>query len=366
MPDLDGSSSLWLFFLAGLSVGGLSCLAVQGGLLVAAVAQQAVGRQGERPPALALALPAMQFLAAKTVAYVALGAVLGWVGQVFSPRFQGFVLVAVGVLMALLVLQMFDVHPALRRLSPRPPKAIQRFIGQRARAGGAWSPAVLGGLTVLIPCSVTLAVELLAARTQSPVRGALVLGAFTLGTVPLFLALAMGGAWLGRSSHRVFKPVAATVVLAIALLSVQSGLRLLGWRGDLAGLGGSSMGASSPVAPLSSPAGAVEPHTVGAAPLDPAVTASAPSAAHQEARIDVTTTYQPQRLQVRAGIPTSLKLVSNGAKGCIRAFTVPAYNILAMLPETGETVVELPAAEPGEIAFSCSMGMYYGSIEVTP
>jgi len=384
MPDLDGSSSLWLFFLAGLSVGGLSCIAVQGGLLVAAVAQQAVGRQGDRqgdrqedrPPALVLALPAVQFLTAKTVAYVALGAVLGWVGQVFSPRFQGFVLVAVGVLMALLVLQMFDVHPALRRLAPRPPKAVQRFIGQRARAGGAWSPAVLGGLTVLIPCSVTLAVELLAARTQSPVRGALVLGAFTLGTAPLFLALALGGAWLGRASHRVFKPLAAVVVLAIAFLSVQSGLRLLGWRGTLAGSGGARIDVAGTAVPLAVPETSGDTAAVGttvvdkpageAPAVDTAAAASAPSAAHQEARIDVTTTYQPQRLQVRAGIPTSLKLVSNGAKGCIRAFTVPAYNILAMLPETGETVVELPAAEPGEIAFSCSMGMYYGSIEVTP
>ncbi len=361
MPDLDGSSSLWLFFLAGLSVGGLSCLAVQGGLLVAAVAQQAVGRQVERPPALALALPAMQFLVAKTVAYVALGAVLGWVGQVFSPRFQGFVLVAVGVLMALLVLQMFDVHPALRRLSPRPPKAVQRFIGQQARAGGAWSPAVLGGLTVLIPCSVTLAVELLAARTQSPVRGALVLGAFTLGTVPLFLALALGGAWFGRSSRRLFEPVAAAVILAIAMLSVRSGARLLGWRMGTLGPAGANVAAPAAAPPLPD-AIATSPASIGLSPS----AANPATAGHQEARIDVTTSYQPQRLQVRAGIPTSLKLVSNGAKGCIRAFTVPAYNILAMLPETGETVVELPAAEPGEIAFSCSMGMYYGSIEVTP
>lgn len=350
MPDLDGASSLWLYFLAGLSVGGLSCVAVQGGLLAAAVAGQAARWQGERPPSRALAIPALQFLAAKTLAYAALGAVLGRVGQVFSPRFQGWVLVGVGVLMLLLVLQLFDVHPALRRLSPRPPQAVRRFIGARARAGGAAGPAILGALTVLIPCSVTLAVELLAARTQSPLRGAQIMTAFTLGTAPLFLALAVGGAWLGRARYRVFKPAAAVVVVAIAALSVRSGLRLLGWRGELA-IGGRPDGAASLA---STPAGA-------------ASSPAPPAAARQEARIDVTTTaYRPARLVVKAGIPTTLKLVSSGAKGCIRAFTVPAYNIVAMLPETGETAVELPPAPPGQIDFSCSMGMYYGVIEVQP
>lgn len=350
MPDLDGASSLWLYFLAGLSVGGLSCVAVQGGLLAAAVAGQAARWQGERPPAHVLAVPALQFLAAKTLAYAALGAVLGRVGQVFSPRFQGWVLVGVGVLMVLLVLQLFDVHPALRRLSPRPPQAVRRFIGARARAGGAAGPAILGALTVLIPCSVTLAVELLAARTQSPLRGAQIMTAFTLGTAPLFLALAVGGAWLGRARYTVFKPAAAVVVLAIAALSVRSGLRLLGWRGDLA-IGGRP-GIATTVA--------TAPASVEAAPATSA-------ADHQEARIDVASNgYQPARLAVKAGLPTTLTLVSNGTKGCIRSFTVPAYNIVAMLPETGETTVELPAAPPGQIDFSCSMGMYYGVIEVQP
>ncbi len=349
MPDLDGASSLWLFFLAGLSVGGLSCMAVQGGLLAAAVAQQAARWQGERPPVRALAAPAVQFLTAKTAAYTALGAGLGWVGQVFSPRFQGWVLVGVGVLMALLVLQMFDVHPALRRLSPSPPRAVRRFIGHWAREGGAAGPAILGALTVLIPCSVTLAVELLAARTQSPLRGAQIMAAFTLGTAPLFLGLAVGGAWLGGARYRVFKPVAAVVVLAIAALSVRSGARLLGWRGDLARAGRPSVAAPASGAPAS------------------ASTVAAEQADHQAARIDVTSTaYQPARLTIRAGIPTTLTLVSNGAQGCIRAFTVPAYNIVTMLPETGETTVELPAAAPGQIDFSCSMGMYYGVIEVVP
>ena len=33
LPELDPSASFWLVFFAGLSVGGLSCVAVQGGLL---------------------------------------------------------------------------------------------------------------------------------------------------------------------------------------------------------------------------------------------------------------------------------------------------------------------------------------------
>lgn len=346
MPELDGSSSLWLVFLAGLSIGGLSCVAVQGGLLAAAVAQRArrLHDVEVRPGHAQYLMPAAEFVAAKTVAYTLFGAVLGRAGQFVSPRFQGALQIAVGVFMVLMVLQMFDVHPALRYLTPRPPKAAQRFIRQRSKDGGRSAPFVLGALTVLIPCGVTMAIEGLAIASHDAVRGAAIMAAFTLGTAPLFLGLATAGSLLGRASYRTFRPVAAVVVAGIAALSMVSGARLMGWSGGLPGRA-DAQGAAAVVG-LGRPAGAA---------AMPAV---------QEATVYARSRYEPARIRVKSGVATRLKLVSEGARGCIRSFTVPAYDLHALLPENGEVSLDLPASGPGEIVFTCSMGMYSGVIEV--
>ncbi|MEO8084518.1 MAG: sulfite exporter TauE/SafE family protein, partial [Ardenticatenales bacterium] len=321
--------------------------AVQGGLLAATVAQQANRLQGSDARARHYVKPAVQFVSAKIVAYTLLGALLGWAGRLVTPRFQGTLQVIVGVFMVLMVLQLFDVHPALRYLTPRPPKFAQRFIRQRSKDGSAWTPFILGGLTVLIPCSVTMAIEGLAIASHDVTRGALIMAAFTLGTAPLFLGLATAGSMLGKANYRAFKPLAAVVVAGIGLLSIVSGARLMGWTGGL-------------------PGRAAGPATI--ANVDPPVVAGdgggAAAPSFQEATVYARGTYEPARIQVKAGVPTHLKLVAEGARGCIRSFTVPAYNLQAQLPENGETSLDLPAAAPGEIVFTCSMGMYSGVIEV--
>lgn len=347
MPEIGVSSSLWLLFLAGLSIGGLSCVVVQGGLLATAVAHQSARLHGSDSPTHHHLLPAVQFVAAKTVAYTLVGALLGWAGRLVTPRLQGGLQIAVGVFMVLMVLQLFDVHPALRYLTPRPPKVVQRFIRQRAKLGGPWAPLLLGGLTVLIPCSVTVAIEGLAIASHDPTRGALIMLAFTLGTAPLFIALATAGALLGKSRYEAFKPLAALVIAGIGGLSVYSGARLMGWSGGL------DRGASAPNVAA----------TVDRADAASDAGANA-TAAFQEATVYVRGDYEPARLRVRAGVPTHLKLVAENAKGCIRSFTVPAYNLQTDLPENGEASLDLPAADPGEIVFTCSMGMYSGVIEV--
>src|SRR5690348_14117541 len=67
-------------FLTGLLAGGLSCMAVQGGLLAATVAQ----RQQSKLTSLTAsgnATPIFIFLSAKLVAYTLLGFLLGLLGS---------------------------------------------------------------------------------------------------------------------------------------------------------------------------------------------------------------------------------------------------------------------------------------------
>src|SRR5258708_16828049 len=77
VPHVEQSSNLWAIFLTGLFVGGLTCMAVQGGLLAATIAQSEEERLKEKVKK-GNALPILGFLGAKLTAYTLLGFLLGW------------------------------------------------------------------------------------------------------------------------------------------------------------------------------------------------------------------------------------------------------------------------------------------------
>lgn len=75
---------LWLIFITGLTVGGLTCLAVQGGLLAGILAAKEEedfkqGRQRKHN-----IFPVVAFLAAKLTAYTILGFILGAFGSALA------------------------------------------------------------------------------------------------------------------------------------------------------------------------------------------------------------------------------------------------------------------------------------------
>jgi uncharacterized protein len=356
VPDPHEGASLWLVFLTGLSVGGLSCLAVQGGLLAAMIAQRQTQLHAEHVTGWRNhSRPVLIFLFAKVAAYSLLGGLLGAVGSKIPLAWQGWAMVGAGVFMVAIALQLYDVHPALRHLSFSPPKSVQRLVRRQTRRDDMLAPVALGALTVFIPCGVTLAMEVMAIASHDVLRGAATMFAFTAGTMPLFLLVGFAATGLGQSAWRVFKPLAAVTVVAIALLSIVSGARLLGFGSFL--VGGESQRAVVIEAPALATAAGESPGGSAAAPVA--------STIYQEATVNVATGgYAPPRVQVRAGVPIRLTLVTANTQGCIRAFVIPSLGIERMLPATGTETVELPAQLPGRIDFMCSMGMYTGVIEV--
>ncbi|HXD12341.1 MAG TPA: sulfite exporter TauE/SafE family protein, partial [Anaerolineales bacterium] len=101
-------------FITGLTTGGLSCLAVQGGLLASSLAHQIEQdyleeaaaqkkpRKKEQPKKRSSsALPILLFLLAKVVAYTFLGVLLGWLGSflTLSPLTRAILMLAIGIFM---------------------------------------------------------------------------------------------------------------------------------------------------------------------------------------------------------------------------------------------------------------------------
>jgi len=195
--------NLIAIFLTGLTTGGLSCLAMQGGLLTSVISNQKGEELGDKPVATSLKKidlldwqPALLFLAAKLVSHTMLGFLLGWLGSQFELNltvrllFQAvaafFMLATAGNLL--------NLHPLFRYVVIQPPRFVQRLVKNSTKSKAIFTPAVLGFLTIFIPCGITQAMEVLAVTSGSAVMGALILFFFVLGTSPLFALLGIATA----------------------------------------------------------------------------------------------------------------------------------------------------------------------------
>lgn len=241
VPDSQaGRANLLLVFLTGITAGGLSCLAVQGGLLVTAVAQREdsdldelrlryiSGKLDEPRLPRHDAKPVLWFLGTKVATYTLLGAGLGALGNLMqpSPTARAFIQIFTGLFMLATALHLLEVHPIFRYVILQPPRFITRRIRRQAKAGSAFAPASLGAMTVLLPCGVTQAMMVLAINSGTPATGAATLFTFTVATSPLFFMLGYFATKLGDIMHSRFTKFAAVGIGAIALLTLDAGLRL--------------------------------------------------------------------------------------------------------------------------------------------
>lgn len=345
------TQTLWTIFLTGLTTGGLTCLAVQGGLLATALTKQSMRITGETTvTSVQLSsdpLSVLAFLSAKILAYLVAGFLLGAIGAAaqITPTVQGVMQIIAGLFMLATALNMLNVHPIFRYVVIQPPKAITRMVRNQAKSEALVTPSLLGALTVLIPCGTTQAMAILAISSGSPLMGALIMGVFTLGTSPTFLVLGFLATRLRGQFHRALTVATILLVLVMGFVSFDAGLNLLG----------------SPLAPSRLVANFIHPFTFSGTSV-PALVINGV----QELTINVRSEgYIPNNLTVKSGQPIRLKLVSSGSYTCARIFTIPSLKITKVLDVTDQQVIDLPAQKPGTLFFTCGMGMYSGQIVIT-
>jgi uncharacterized protein len=349
--DSGAMSQLVVAFVTGLTTGGLSCLAVQGGLLASSLAHQieqdyvenaAQHKKSKTNPHVNSALPILLFLVAKLVAYTLLGALLGWLGSylTLSPMTRAMLMIAIGVFMIGNALRMFNVHPIFRYFSIEPPKFITRYIRRTAKGTDTFTPLFLGALTVFIPCGITQAMMATALGTGSIAMGAALMFAFVLGTSPVFFIIAYLTTELGARLEKFFMRFVAVVVLILGFVTLDGGLNVLG----------------SPLSFQNMTRDLLPSNNVSAAPQ--------PSALEGDIVLHVGNNgYFPQTLGAPANKAVTLNLITNQTYSCARDFVIPVLNYYQLLPDTGTVQVNIPAQPAGtRLFFTCSMGMYTGQI----
>ena len=73
--------------------------------------------------------------------------------------------------------------------------------------------------------------------------------------------------------------------------------------------------------------------------------------------------YAPRKTVAQAGIPTVLKVTTNGTYDCSASINIPTQQIGQALPATGTTAIALGTPTAGLLQGTCSMGMYQFEID---
>lgn len=325
--------------IAGLTTGGLTCLAVQGGLLLGILAKRDPTDAGRRRWSNVIA-SISAFLIAKIIAHTLLGFGLGLLGSKLqlSLSVRLWLQVVAGLFIILSGIRIYFPH-LMPWLTIHPPAGVRRLVRRSAHAETLFAPALLGFLTILIPCGTTQAMELAAITTGSPIQAALILLAFTLGTAPLFILvgiLAKGTVMLQSK----LKAVAATAVIVLGMYSINGAL-----------------------VAIDSPYSFQSEITAFRAAFGRADDATQTATASDRVTITVSSTgYNPSNVVVLAGQPVTLNLETQGELGCTSIFLLPKLNLTADLT-TGNKTLVATFPTPGLYRYTCGMGMFSGTIE---
>ncbi len=197
---LNSTSSLLTFLGFGLLAGMSSCAALVGGIVLSMSKQWNDLYSAEQSTSKKLQ-PHIMFNAGRLISYIVLGGVLGLIGSrlQISPQITGYLVIAISLLMIALGLQMLGVK-AFRKFQITAPKSFTRKIANESNFQGKYMPFVMGSLTFFLPCGFTITAQSLALLSGSAVQGALIMGAFALGTMPVLFFIGLSSVKFGSKA----------------------------------------------------------------------------------------------------------------------------------------------------------------------
>lgn len=326
-------------------------MAVQGGLLASTIAarEEEDIRAGVHHKH--TIWPTLAFLITKLGAYLILGFVLGLFGSALSLSESARIVmqIAAAVYMIVVALNLLNVHPIFRYAILQPPRFLTRHIRNQSKSKDLFAPAFLGALTIFIPCGTTLAMEALAISSGNPFSGAAIMGAFVLGTSPLFFGLGFLTTVLGDAFRTKFLKLAAVAVLYLGITSLNGGLVLAGSPITL-----QTIANNSPI----------QIDFSGEASIEEAPGVSLTDGVQQVDIAVVPGGYSPNYIKLKAGVPVKLNLSGGSRLGCASAFRIPSLGISRNLAPNSTETIEFTLPK-GETIATCSMGMFYLTMEAS-
>jgi len=342
--SLSSTSSLFAFFGFGLLAGVSSCAALVGGIILSMSKQWQNLYAGEQSTVKKLQ-PHVMFNTGRVVSYFVFGGLLGLIGSKLqiSLQFTSLLIIVISLLMIGLGLQMLGVK-AFRKFQFSMPKAATRTIADENNFQGKYMPFIMGALTFFLPCGFTITAQGLALLSGNALYGALIMGFFALGTVPMLLFIGLSSVKFFAKPHsaEIFSKVAGFLVLFFALFNISNQATVLGFTGINFNQGQTQTGDEGQ--------NGLPPIVDGKQVIKMTASGSSDS---------------PNYLKVKAGIPVRWEITATDSLGCNGA--IISNNLFGGqvdLTPGQVSIKEFTPQSPGIYGFSCTMGMIRGKIEV--
>lgn len=337
--SLSSTSSLITFFGFGLLAGVSSCAALVGGIVLS-MSKQWNSLYSQEASTSKKLQPHLMFNAGRLISYVVLGGVLGLIGSrlQISVHITAFLIVAISFLMIALGLQMLGVK-AFRKFQITIPKSATRYIANESNFHGKYMPFIMGALTFFLPCGFTITTQGLALLSGNFFQGALIMGAFALGTIPMLFFIGLSSVKFSSKPHLAerFSRVAGFLVLFFALFNISNQMAVLGINFSQTQVSGASQN-------------------------------GLPEIVNGEQVIKMTASGSgdsPNYFKVKAGIPVRWEITASNSLGCNGAIISNGLFGDSINLTPGQVAIkEFTPQKSGTYGFSCTMGMIRGTIQV--
>jgi hypothetical protein len=199
---------------------------------------------------------------------------------------------------------------------------------------------IIGILTFFLPCGFTQAMQLAAVASGSFVGGAMIMGAFAIGTMPVLFSLGLGSSYARDKEFPLLKKFIGVIIVFFALYSINSGLLL--------------SGANISLNPITDDGGNIGGGGSGVQIKD----------GIQVVKMDVDYGFSPNQFTIKKGVPVRFEINGINVGGCVNSIVIPRLNLYKALSQ-GANILEFTPTESGDLPFSCGMGMVTGKFIVT-
>ena len=220
--------TLGISFLVGVAASLSSCLAVVGGMVIAfSEKYQTSAQDNFFRGAL---WPNVKFHLGRIATFFVFGGLLGLVGGKISlsGNFISIYTIIIAAVMGWLGLSILGFVPPISSFGIKTPKFLLRYWGKLEDSEHKAAPYFLGGLTFFLPCGFTQSMQIFALASGGFWTGALALAVFSLGTMPVLLALGATASWAKLEKIAFINKAAGVIVILFAAYTFNSGFALWG------------------------------------------------------------------------------------------------------------------------------------------
>jgi sulfite exporter TauE/SafE/plastocyanin domain-containing protein/copper chaperone CopZ len=338
MEDKLNNASYAVLFVVGV-LTSIHCVGMCGGIMLSQSLSKESTNKFEAME------PAILYNLGRVVSYTILGGIVGALGSVFalSITAKAALQIFAGVFMVMMGFNMAG-FTAFRKLNIKLPHAACKA---KNKSG---SPFIVGILNGLMPCGPLQTMQLFALGTGSPVKGALSMFMFSIGTVPLMLTFGALSGLLSKGYTKKLLKFSGVLIIALGLIMGNRGLALAGINiNPMQALASSSKNL------LGSNSGNSSNANVTKATLQDGVQIINMTANNNG--------YTPNAFYVQKGVP--VKWIINGEQlnSCNNAIVAKSILSKEQKLKKGENVIEFTPGDK-DISFSCWMGMIRGVIKV--